>query len=320
MSGKQESLYDSFYGYNPYEPYQVGKNQPITGATMSKKYINQIEEDIKRLTKEIKELESQTRLHERIKDLAGLPKNKAYRTLSDKERIDKIREQIKKAATLEQDMSAARKKVTSPGSSSKQTTTLPVINEVVRIDNVEMFTDQTHGTLVRFIDNDYYTEQVETKVVGMEQVDWWEYVLIYGIFKALKISFEYTKLKEMIERGMKSTRTVSGKLLEINFVPRKKFEASRTYDTLNGETVIRERGTKYESAILLIEVPQNKVRKTQEYKQGYFLYEDTFDTLELDYNKLLHNFDEIVAKYNIHESLKVEIKKNIISNGRLSGI
>jgi hypothetical protein len=331
-----DNLYESFYGstiinYNPYDPYEVGKHESKTGTTVNLKRLTQLDEDIIRLTqldediirlsKQIKELEALNRIQENLKQVKNLPKSKAYSTLSDKEKYDKIRQEIRKGATFIDDMSAARKIANIPGSSTRDVKSSPqIINEVVVVDKVEFFTDQTHGAVVRFINNDYYSEQIETKVVGMEQVDWWEYVLIYGIFKALKISFEYTKLKEIVNRGMKSNRKVSGKLLEINLVPRKKFDATRTIDTLNGKSVIRETGTKYESALFVIEVPQNKVRKTQEYKKGFFIFEDTFDTLEVDYNKLLHDLDEILIKNNIHESFKMEIKKNIINNGRLSGV
>jgi hypothetical protein len=292
---ESSSLYDAFY-HTP-------------------KTIGDIEKDIERLQGEITNIE-------RLKYLAGLKKTAPLKMARDKEKLDKIREQIKKAATFDKDMSAARKRPNpnSPGTSNKETTTLPIISEVITVNKLPEFTSDSHLTYVRLVDNDYYSEIVETKIVGMEKVDWWEYVLIYGIFKALKISFEYTKLKDMIENGRKSSRTVSGKLVEINFTPKIRFEAKRNYETLDGQNIIRETGTRYESALLSVEVPQNKITKTNEYKIGYFLYEDTYDTLEVEYKKLVNDFDEIFAKYNIHESLKREIKKNLISYGRLSGI
>lgn len=230
-------------------------------------------------------------------------------TMTYKNDLDKLRRLIKEGA---------KKDVIVKNTPTPVRTKTPMISDVVVVKDIENFTSETHDVLVELKSANYYSEQITTKIVGMETVDWWEYVLIYGFFKSLKLAYEYTKVKEYINKGVQSTRTVSGVNLEIKFIS-KMNNVKQNLDTVNGQTVIRETGTVYDLATIYLDVPQKVESKTQEYHKGYFVYEDTFTTLVIDYDVFAEKIEQMLINYKVHPSL---IQKIIIilSNGRLSRI
>ena len=283
---KLSSLYDQFYGKWPDE------HEKQVNKTM-KSFEEQMKDYALRLDTMLKE----------NRNNANTPTTNMITFEKD---LNKIRDTIRKGAKKD-----ATVKITS------QKTNTPVISDVVQIKNIENFTNETHDVFVRLKYANYYSEQITTKIVGMENVDWWEYVLIYGFFKSLMLGYEYTKVKDYIN-GVQSTRTVSGQNLEIIFIP-KKNDVKQNFDTLNGQTVIRETGIIYDSATICLEVPQKGESKTEEYRKGYFVYEDSFTNLVIDYDALAEKIEQMLIDSKLHPTLIQEIIK-ILNNGRLSTI
>lgn len=296
---KVQSLYDGFYGKWHDE--------------IEKKANSQVNKAIKSVEQQMQEyalrLDAMMQQNHADRKKSEAPTS---HTITQRNDLEKLRDTIRKGA-----------KSSTYNVNTKKTTPLktniPVISNVVKVKDIDQFTNSTHRVEVGLKSANYYSEQITTKIVGMETVDWWEYVLIYGFVKSLKLGYEYTKVKEYIEKGVQSTRTVSGQNLFIKFIPKKKNDVKQIQDTVENQPVIRESGTIYESGSLGFEVPQKSEVKTEEYRRGYFVYEDTFSTLVIDYDALNEQIDKMLIDSNVHPTLIEEIKL-ILKNGRLSTI
>lgn len=241
---------------------------------------------------------------------------------SNQKLIDKLNKQLKKDIdNTSSKFTVLRNKIRHDALQVKSDTPpyIKHIDEVVKIDDIEKFTDATHDVSIKLVSSSYYTQTVTTKIIGMEHVEWWEYILLYGFIKGLKISYEYSKIKSKIDQNIETIRSVDGHVLEIILIPKGTNKPQQFKEIVNGQRVIREKGTIYGSSIVRIEIPQIKIKKTQEYTKGYFMYEDTFDALEIDYDTFGLTFTELLTKNKIHESLINEIIKKV-NNGRLSGV
>lgn len=302
-----DDLYEEFYSSG--KKYGLENNDKA--STSHTKTIKSIEREMVRLQNEIRNLEKFIGKNQIQNNMGRVPP-KIIRT-----KDQAIKELIKTAARSRENIAnSVRSSITQVYTG----TTTTIINEVKVIDNIQDFTSKTHTVYVRLIDHDYYSEMVDVKVVGMENVEWWEYVFLYGFFKQAKITFEYAKNSDLIKNGGKISKTVSGKRLEVVFSPKEIFSPKRVADVIDGQPVIREQGIKYSIGRIFIEIPLNKVEKINEYKEGYFIFEEKNSILEPDFKKLINDFEEIQSMKNINPELVEEIKKQITNYGRLSGV
>lgn len=162
-------------------------------------------------------------------------------------------------------------------------------------NDIDKFTDQTHGISLTYGTGSLYNEYISRKIVGMDKVEWWEYILVYGFLKAAKLSIEYQKVKHLIEKGETLTRSKNLKTLVITLRPLTK---------------------NYPEKKLYVELPHRAVSKVEEYESGYFLYEDTYQTQEIDNNQFRSAVEKFLIASKVHESL---INKVLNQHGRLSG-
>jgi len=276
---EKKSLYDSFYGKWPNE---------ITVNKVMKCVEEQVQDYVLRY------------MENKIKTQVPVPQDKNF---------EKLRATIRKAAK-------GNKESTLYGEEKNNNT--PIISDVVRIKDVKDFTNETHSVKLALQSAKYYNEEITTKIVGMETVDWWEYILLYGFFKSFKLGYEYTKVKEFIDKGVKSTRTVCGQNIEITFIP-KQNDVKENFVIIDGQRIIRKTGTLCDTAVISLEVPQKQKPETHEYRKGYFVYEDSFSTLVIDFIALKEQIEKMLTDRNVHPTLIEEIKNNL-NNGRLSRI
>lgn len=296
---KKKSLYDSFYGMWPDE---IENNV--------NKAMRSVEEQMQEYSVRLDAMLKKNEANKKKKDMP-IPQND----------LEKLREMIRKGAKDNlQSISYGTGSMAfgSKSSINENKSNTPIISDVVRVKDLKDFTNDTHLVKLALKSADYYSEEITTKIVGMETVDWWEYILLYGFVKSLKLGYEYTKVKQFIDKGIKSTRTVSGQNLEITFVP-KISDVKQNFDIVGGLKVIRETGTVYDTVVLCLEIPKKSRPETHEYNKGYFVYEDSFSTLVIDYDALNEQIEKMLIDCNIHPTLIEEIKL-ILKNGRLSAI
>jgi hypothetical protein len=272
---KKKSLYDGFYGKWP-EEYETTVNKAMKSVEeQMKDYALRLDEMMKRNA---------------AKNAAQAPTSHTKTYRND---LEKLRDTIRKGAkkdNINELVDDIKRKA-----NAKQPAKVQEIDEVVRFNNHALFTKDTHKVELALRSANYYSEQITTKIVGMETVDWWEYVLIYGFVKSFKLGYEYTKVKDLIQKGVQSSRTVSGQNLEIKFIPKKKNDVKRVQDTVDGKPVIRVQGVVYEPQTICLEVPQKSEQRKEEYRRGYFVYEDTFSTLVIDYDALREQIDQMLT-------------------------
>lgn len=243
-----------------------------------------------------------------------------YRNIKKTE-DDKLREEIKRKAIMKYGNVDAPQKSPYYGPGRKKAPPQYImVNEVQYIKEIERFTTDTHYVTLNLKRYDYYNAAAITRVVGIEEVEWWEYVLIYGFFKTLKISYEYEQHKPYLRQGVENKKLVNGFKLEIKFIPKQQGKVERKEEKLEDKIVIKETGTVYEPVLLNLEIPQIKESKREVYQKGYFLFEDIYDTLVPDYKALNEQMEELLKPYSVHESLIEVIKTITKEDGRLSGV
>lgn len=285
-----ESLYDSFYG-SEYKKYEIPDTFNI--------------HDRLKILANINRQQSQ-----KIEQMSAARRKKEQKghTPTRNAKTDAIREMIMKGATM--GYTPQRPKPPSVGQKK-----LPIIDNVKIVKNIEDFTPETYGVGVSFIDHGHYSIQRFTKIVGMEQVEWWEYVMVYGFIKAAYIYAQYSAKKELIKHGVQSTATVGGKVMGVNFYPKIKSKPSENVEILEGQKVIRRTGTLYEKKLIYIEIPLKKVPRKQEYQEGLFLYEENYEAFEPDFEKLKENLVPLLRAKNVPEAFIEIIVKSFNANG-----
>jgi hypothetical protein len=202
---------------------------------------------------------------------------------------------------------------------TKKTAQLRTIDKSVIIDNIELFTPATHVVRLSTRVTSQYQQHGTKKIIGMEKVDWWEYVLIYGFFKATKLAYEYNIVKDLIKNPAHVVSLVNKGVLVLTFVPRKSNDLKEVVENIKGEDVVVKTGTWYRDFKLSIEIPYKTVTKVEEKKKGFFLYEETFETIEPDYEALGAKVSQELDDKKINEGFKLIIA-NEIKNGRVSRV
>jgi hypothetical protein len=202
---------------------------------------------------------------------------------------------------------------------TKKPAQLRTIDKSVIIDNIELFTPATHVVRLSTKVTSQYQQHGTKKIIGMEKVDWWEYVLIYGFFKATKLAYEYNIVKDLIKNPAHVVSLVNKGVLVLTFVPRKSNDLKEVVENIKGEDVVVKTGTWYRDFKLSIEIPYKTVTKVEEKKKGFFLYEETFETIEPDYEALGAKVSQELDDKKINEGFKLIIA-NEIKNGRVSRV
>lgn len=202
---------------------------------------------------------------------------------------------------------------------TKKPAQLRTIDKSVIIDNIELFTPATHVVRLSTKVTSQYQQHGTKKIIGMEKVDWWEYVLIYGFFKATKLAYEYNIVKDLIKNPAHVVSLVNKGVLVLTFVPRKSNDLKEVVENIKGEDVLVKTGTWYRDFKLSIEIPYKTVTKVEEKKKGFFLYEETFETIEPDYEALGAKVSQELDDKKINEGFKLIIA-NEIKNGRVSRV
>jgi hypothetical protein len=206
----------------------------------------------------------------------------------------------------------------------KSKTIVPKSNKIVdrRVTNndISTYTPDTHMVKVSTKITHQDRENGTKKMIGMETVDWWEYVLIYGFFKATKIAYEFNIVKDMVKNPQHVVSLINKGAVVLTFVPKKGHdERSIEYDPKLGMNVDVLTGTLYREFQLPIEIPYKTGTKTVETKDGYFLYEETYETIEPDYEALGKRIASELEEKKINEGFK-QLIANEIENGRISRV
>lgn len=209
-------------------------------------------------------------------------------------------------------MASAKKKKPAP----------KVVDKITYIDNIELFTPTTHVVRVSTRETSQDRENGTRQIVGMETVDWWEYVLIYGFLKATKIAYEYNIVKDMVKNPQHIVSLVNKGVLVLKFIPKKsndvKEQLVKTNDII-GEEVLLKTGTMYREFTLSIEIPYKTGKRKKEVKNGYFLYEENYETIEVDYEELGRKIAQELNDKKVNGDFK-QIIINEIENGRVSRV
>jgi hypothetical protein len=155
------------------------------------------------------------------------------------------------------------------------TPTLPVREEVKHITQIKDCTPDDY-TLSGELIKDFYDlmpAPVEKRIVGMESVEWWEYVLIYGVFKALKIATEYQKVKAYIDKPVIEYPSTVKQKLRITLTPRKRIATHFEYPESSSLSYVKKITREFDTLTLDIPIVYSSRIETREEKKGYFLYD-----------------------------------------------
>lgn len=195
---------------------------------------------------------------------------------------------------------------------------LRVIDETTDL-KLEEFTESTHDVLVGLMSKGgSYNETTTSIVVGKDSVEWWEYVLLYGIYKAIKLAVAIDKYGHMIKTPVTNAIVKEKQAFLIQFRPKNSGSIIKRADSIEGEAVYRMIGKKYLNESIVVDLPYNDSVKTTETVKDYLIFENKVDTLEPDLNRFLLNLESTLAEKKVPEKFRLIILKQIY--GRLRGI
>jgi hypothetical protein len=256
---KRSSLLDTYYSTSHDSNYSENLNDYI--ESQMKEYENHLNN-------------VQDKIENQYDKLMGSAYSQMKMKLSEQQKLDALRARIKSGA-----------KPTRPSPPSG-------IPTQQYVDNIEEFTDQTHNISLTYGNGAVQMEYGTTQIVGMDKVEWWEYILLYGFSKAFKLSVEYNKVKHLINSPTVKNRTRSLKTLIVTLKPK----------SARGSVLYREKK-------LHMELPHKKVTKVEEYESEYFLYEDKFETFEIDQEQFYIALEKFLKESKVHQSLINQVIK-----------
>lgn len=200
---------------------------------------------------------------------------------------------------------------------SSQTKELPTISRTTDL-NIGDFTDRTHYCYVSFDNNGVYKKQTWTKLVGKVDIEWWEFILIYGIVKYFNMAVELEKNKNLINQPKHVEEQIEKWGFNVVFKPKSEGQIQKRIENIEGTTYNVVHGTRYPQKIIQLTIPYNDIVETKEYVKNNLIYEERIDTLQPDYNQLIHNLYEQLKGHNVPVEFNTIIAKEIY--GRLRRI
>jgi hypothetical protein len=200
---------------------------------------------------------------------------------------------------------------------SNVTKELPTISRTKDLD-IRDFNDRTHYCYVSFEKKGVYKKQTWTKLVGKVDVEWWEFVLLYGIPKYFNMVVELEKNKNLINEPKHTEEELDKWVFNIVFKPKSNGQIEKRIENIDGSTYNVLYGTTYPHKVIQLSIPYNDTVNSREYVKNNLIYEERIDTLQPDYNQVIHNLNEELKKHNVPEEFNSIIAKELY--GRLRGI
>jgi hypothetical protein len=195
---------------------------------------------------------------------------------------------------------------------------LPVYDQKRVIDKLEYFNIHTHKVNVKLVLTTIFEARTTSKLIGIETVDWWEYMFIYGFLKKFKISYEHEKHRNAPKLS-NNVKYVNKHVLNLKFNPVSEATNVQKIEQIkDNKKILVETGNVYRSVELNVEIPYVAVTKQIEVQRGYLLFEDTIETMEVDHSGLEKNVTDLLTEKNVNSDLKNKIL-TYLKNGRLSG-
>lgn len=293
---------------------------PMTDFNKFNEVIHQeIKEEIKKLHDEVARMKSET-----AGLMGSVKKDMVSKSNSSMKSSDDIYDRLK-TLTMPKQLTLSNYKFAdqfaAPQSQKKKEKPIvyPVLDERQLVNDISKFDETTHYVRLTTTLSGSNVETKTTKLVAMERPEWWEYILIYGIFKAAKVSVEYSKLLPAYKTGksVETVNNINGYALAIEFVPKNDYFKREDVEERDNVKYKVIKGVKYSSENIVIEIPVVPVEKTEEYQDGYFLFENKIQTFEQDYDQCNGIFNKIVKERNLNQTLVQSIIKQI-NDGRLS--
>lgn len=277
----------------------------------------ELEESRKQLTASAEEMRRDAdKLRQDLRNRVAA--NQRQGTYTDKSLYDSFYSPLSPLTSSQFETRSSRNQPSSRSKNMKKQ--LRVVDKTTINDDITTYTTETHTVRISTAVTSQEKEYGTRKIIGMETVDWWEYVLVYGFLKGTKIAYEYNIVKDLVNKPEHIVSLVDKGVVILTFTPKKFVPKEEIQNDPNtNENVIIRTGTLCREVQLKIEIPYKKNETLEEVKKGFFLYEEKFEKLVPDYEALGVNIAKELNDKKMSNDFKLQIV-NEIENGRIPRI